>query len=74
MPRYDKTGPAGFGPATGRGLGPCGRGFRQRAPLFHPLQRLTKKEELAILNEEAAIVQEELKEIKQRISELEGRK
>jgi len=23
MPRLDKTGPAGKGPGTGRGLGPC---------------------------------------------------
>ena len=34
MPGFDQTGPAGFGPGTGRGMGPCGggmayqRGFR----------------------------------------------
>ncbi len=27
MPWFDRTGPRGFGPMTGRGLGPCGRGF-----------------------------------------------
>jgi len=26
MPVFDKTGPQGQGPLTGRGLGPCGRG------------------------------------------------
>ena len=26
MPRMDGTGPAGQGPRTGRGLGPCGTG------------------------------------------------
>jgi len=26
MPRMDGTGPAGQGPMTGRGLGPCGTG------------------------------------------------
>lgn len=26
MPRFDKTGPAGAGPKTGRGRGPCGEG------------------------------------------------
>ncbi len=26
MPRFDGTGPAGQGPMTGRGLGPCGGG------------------------------------------------
>jgi hypothetical protein len=28
MPRYDGTGPAGVGPRTGWGLGPCVRGAR----------------------------------------------
>jgi Family of unknown function (DUF5320) len=27
MPRFDQTGPAGYGPGTGRGMGPCGRGM-----------------------------------------------
>ena len=26
MPGFDKTGPAGAGPKTGRGMGPCGGG------------------------------------------------
>ena len=30
MPRGDRTGPNGQGPMTGRGLGPCGRGFGVR--------------------------------------------
>jgi hypothetical protein len=29
MPNRDKTGPAGAGPSTGRGLGPCGQGARR---------------------------------------------
>jgi|LSQX01.3.fsa_nt_gb hypothetical protein len=28
MPRYDGTGPWGQGPMSGRGMGPCNRGFR----------------------------------------------
>ncbi|HJX49852.1 MAG TPA: DUF5320 domain-containing protein [Candidatus Nanoarchaeia archaeon] len=28
MPGMDQTGPLGQGPLTGRGLGPCGAGFR----------------------------------------------
>jgi hypothetical protein len=36
MPRFDGTGPLGFGPGTGWGLGPCGggmtwRGFARRS-------------------------------------------
>ena len=27
MPKFDRTGPQGLGPMTGRGLGPCGRGL-----------------------------------------------
>ena len=27
MPGYDMTGPAGYGPGSGRGMGPCGRGM-----------------------------------------------
>ena len=27
MPGFDRTGPRGEGPMTGRGLGPCGRGL-----------------------------------------------
>lgn len=27
MPNKDKSGPLGQGPATGRGLGPCGKGL-----------------------------------------------
>jgi len=29
MPRGDKTGPAGKGPRTGRGMGPCGTTEKQ---------------------------------------------
>lgn len=27
MPAFNQTGPAGYGPGTGRGMGPCGRGM-----------------------------------------------
>jgi len=30
MPRFDGTGPWGFGPGTGWGLGPCGAGMAWR--------------------------------------------
>lgn len=29
MPAFDRTGPQGMGPRTGRGFGPCGQGFRR---------------------------------------------
>lgn len=30
MPGFDQTGPAGNGPGTGRGMGPCGSGMAFR--------------------------------------------
>ncbi len=30
MPKFDKTGPTGQGPSTGRGFGPCGLGIGWR--------------------------------------------
>jgi hypothetical protein len=30
MPGLDQTGPMGYGPRTGRGMGPCGRGMAYR--------------------------------------------
>jgi hypothetical protein len=30
MPRFDGTGPSGYGPGTGWGLGPCGGGMGWR--------------------------------------------
>jgi hypothetical protein len=30
MPGLDQTGPAGYGPRTGWGMGPCGRGMAMR--------------------------------------------
>ncbi|NMB78534.1 MAG: DUF5320 domain-containing protein [Methanomicrobiales archaeon] len=27
MPGFDQTGPIGYGPGSGRGMGPCGRGM-----------------------------------------------
>lgn len=73
MPNRDKTGPYGDGPATGRGLGPCGRGSGWRAGIgcrrsFRPW---TKEEELSVLKEEKKIMEEESKEINERIKELE---
>lgn len=66
MPYRDQTGPSGYGPLTGRGLGPCGRGLFGRRR-FRPW---TKKEELEALEEEEKIMEEELKELKDRVKEL----
>lgn len=38
MPRNDRTGPAGAGPRTGRGLGRCGRSADRTTEVEHPYQ------------------------------------
>jgi len=81
MPQLDKTGPAGAGPRTGRGMGQCGGGMAYgrcgcgfghgRFGRWYPSQpKLTKKEETEILNEEAEMLQKDLEEVKGRLSEL----
>jgi len=86
MPQFDKTGPAGNGPQTGRGMGQCGPGQRGAGMAYgrcgcgcgpgrfggrYPVQpKLTKEEETEILNEEAEMLEGDLKEIKGRLSEL----
>lgn len=74
MPRFDRTGPNGQGPLTGRGLGPCGRGigFRQgfgRGFNFRQPQ-LTKKEEKEILEQELELTRQDIKAIEERLKKL----
>lgn len=66
MPGNDRTGPAGLGPATGRGMGSCGGGsargrgfgFRNNYP-----RTLTKEEEKKILEAEKKELEKELEEV-----------
>jgi hypothetical protein len=81
MPGFDGTGPLGYGPLTGRGLGPCGRGlafrrgfgrgFRRyyRYPVVQPIT-LTKEEQKKILEEEKRELELELKAIQEKLKEL----
>lgn len=79
MPGFDGTGPLGYGPRTGRGMGPCGlglargrgygRGFGRRF-YYSP----SKKEEMEILEEDSQVLKEELGAIEDRIKELKGSK
>lgn len=74
MPGFDRTGPLGQGPMTGRGMGYCGkgfsrgRGFGMGRRFFQP--RLSEKEEKEILQEELKAIEEEKNEIEQRLKEL----
>lgn len=78
MPGYDQTGPRGQGPMTGRGLGPCGGGFRRGFGCGRGYGRfvnrayLSKQEEIEELEEEAGAMESDLKALKERIAEIKG--
>lgn len=77
MPRFDGTGPLGFGPMTGRRLGYCAG-----APMWFGIGRgpgrgrgwrnmyLATQQEATMLKQQATALEEQLKEINQRLKEL----
>jgi len=82
MPARDGTGPMGQGPITGRGFGPCSRGFGFRrgfgrgmgrgfgyGPYAQPVE-LSKDEEKKILEAELNNIETEKKEIEKRLKEM----
>jgi hypothetical protein len=81
---FDGTGPQGRGPRTGRGLGPCGRGYGrgygaglgygEGYGYGYRQRMLTKKEEAELLQDEAEDLKRELEAIKERIADLEAGK
>ena len=82
MPNRDKTGPAGAGPLTGRGLGPCGgkgirRGFgcgggfgRGLGRYFGWNQPQTEAEQKQSLIDYRKALEEELEDVKSQESNL----
>ena len=76
MPGYDRTGPSGQGPMTGRGLGACGggmqRGFGRGYKRGFGFRRmpLTEKNEKEILETELKKIVLEKKEIEKRLKEI----
>ena len=85
MPRRDGTGPDGFGPMTGRGMGYCSgiyapyhgwygaprRHMRRRWFFMPPINPpQDSRTEKQILEEEHRYLEEELKQIKERLDSL----
>lgn len=68
MPQFDRTGPQGFGPMTGRGFGPCAGGCRGFG--FGQRRFFSRKNELAALEEEKKMIEEELGALKEEIQAL----
>jgi len=85
-PGFDRAGPRGLGPMTGRGLGPCGRGFGRgfgwgwrTAPVApaYPAEQVvpvyrepTKEQEMEMLKAEKAEIEADLKEIEKKLKEI----
>ena len=71
MPGFDRTGPMGQGPTSGRGFGPCGRGYGFRRGSRRPVySEPTKDEEKAYLEAELKAAEGDIKDIKKRLQEL----
>ena len=81
MPRYDETGPLGQGQLSGRGFGPCGRGFgfgrgfgrgfgwrQQNAGFGFP--ELSKEEQKKILKAELEQIALEKKALENKLKEM----
>ncbi len=76
MPRFDRSGPLGSGPQTGRGFGPCGSAFgygRNCRGGYGYGRFISPKNELAALEEEEKILEEELKIIREEKEALKNR-
>ncbi len=77
MPRFDGTGPLGYGPRTGRGMGFCGGGMGWGRGYGRGIgwrNFYTRKEESEMLKDEQAALEEELKAVKERLAEIDGQK
>ena len=82
MPRQNGTGPTGYGPGSGWGMGPCGGGRAYGRKIggrglgwrrffgYYPGPALSQKDEAKMLGEEAEAMEQELKNIKNRLAEL----
>jgi len=87
MPGFNRTGPRGQGPGTGRGLGPCGGGMAYgprgggrglgmgtgRAAAY-PNYNISPEEEEEDLSREKGFLEKQLEDIKSRLSRLKGQK
>lgn len=75
MPKFDGTGPFGFGPRTGRGEGPCvtknnsGRRFRSFRNRFNRTDRNDQEDNRETLENKKEFLKQELEETEKLLSE-----
>ena len=73
MPGFNRTGPFGYGPMSGKGMGPCGRGFG-RTPLYsQAAYEYSREDEISNLKTRKEILERDLKNIEERIKQLENK-
>lgn len=85
MPKFDKTGPMGMGPKTGRGMGPCGGGAGDGSGLgrgrgfgrtmcgwfYRQYQAMPESEKKEVLKSEIEDLKQELEMAQGELKELE---
>ncbi len=79
MPGFDRTGPMGMGPMTGRGFGPCGMGLglRRRFGMGRGLGRYfnwgwpSSEDQKKALADYKKALQEEMKDVEKELADLE---
>lgn len=76
MPGFNGTGPLGYGPRTGRGMGPCGAGMGWRRGWGRGIDRFgfrryAPQDEKEILSQEEDYLKQELQAVQNRLKELE---
>jgi len=64
MPQLDGTGPRGFGPKTGRGMGSCKRNGCVYCPFFQENSETNLKNEEEILKKRLEEIQTQKKSLK----------
>ena len=76
MPGFNGTGPLGFGPRTGRGMGPCGggygcgRGWGRGLGRFFGFRKWSAEDEKQALEQTENYLKEELKVVQNRLNEI----
>ena len=83
MPRQDKTGPMGMGQMTGRGMGPCQKGFGSGLGMgrgygramcgwfYQKYQAMPKDERKELLKSEIEDLKQEMQMVEEELKQLE---